>query len=147
MANSKFGSESDALFSCYHLRMRDLIVLLVHLITTVLRITQPGGLRSGVAESVLIKHQLLIVSRSRRRAPHLRVLDRLIAGFCSLWIKPKRLFAIGNRIETTINAVVFPSCFGSAKVSPPIFAKPPMEAWTEGSKRGSDSYCYRYKTT
>src|SRR5437660_804326 len=56
--------------------MRDLIVLLVHLITTVLRIARPGGLRSVVAESVLIKHQLLIVSRSRRRAPHLRVLDR-----------------------------------------------------------------------
>jgi len=66
--------------------MRDLIVLLVHLITTVLRIARPGGLRSVVAESVLIKHQLLIVSRSRRRAPNLRALDRLIAGLCSLWI-------------------------------------------------------------
>ena len=28
---------------------------------------------------------------SRRRAPNLRVLDRLIAGFCSLWITPNRL--------------------------------------------------------
>jgi len=37
-----------------------------------------------MAESVLIKHQLLIVNRSRQRAPNLRVLDRLIAGFCSL---------------------------------------------------------------
>src|SRR5437867_4128499 len=40
--------------------MRDLTILLVHLITTVIRITPPGGLRSVVAESVLIKHQLLI---------------------------------------------------------------------------------------
>ena len=71
--------------------MRDLIILLVHLITTVFRLVRPGGLRSVVAESVLIKHQLLIVNRSRRRAPNLRVLDRLIAGFCSLWIKPTRL--------------------------------------------------------
>src|SRR5215831_20129371 len=70
--------------------MRDLIILLVHLITTVFRLARPGGLRSAVAESVLIKHQLLIVNRSRRRAPNLRVLDRLIAGFCSLWIKPTR---------------------------------------------------------
>src|SRR5215468_8978476 len=70
--------------------MRDLIVLL-HLITTILRIAQPGGLRSVLAESVLIKHQLLIVNRCRRRAPNLRVLDRLIAGLCSLWIRPKRL--------------------------------------------------------
>src|SRR5215475_10074494 len=71
--------------------MRDLIILLVHLITTVFRLARPGGLRSVVAESVLIKHQLLIVNRSRRRAPNLRVLDRLIAGCCSLWIKPTRL--------------------------------------------------------
>src|SRR6201981_3694451 len=71
--------------------MRDLMILLVHLITTVFRLAHPGGLRSVVAESVLIKHQLVIVNRSRRRAPNLRILDRLIAGLCSLWIKPSRL--------------------------------------------------------
>jgi hypothetical protein len=47
--------------------------------------------RAVVAESILTKHQLLILNRSRRRAPHLRMLDRLIAGFCSLWIMPNRL--------------------------------------------------------
>src|SRR5882762_8870531 len=85
--------------------MRDLIILLVHLITTVLRIARPGGVRSVVAESVLIKHQLLIVNRSRRRAPNLRVLDRLIAGFCSLWIKPTRLLrsAIAFKPSTLLN--------------------------------------------
>jgi putative transposase len=83
--------ESAVLFSCYHAEMHDVIVLLVHLITTVLRFTRPGGLRSVVAESVLIKHQLLIVNRSRHRAPNLRASDRLIVGLCSLWIKPTRL--------------------------------------------------------
>ncbi len=70
--------------------MRDLLILIVHLITTVFRLGRPGGLRAVVAESVLAKHQLLIVNRSRRRAPNLRIQDRLIAGFCSLWIKPSR---------------------------------------------------------
>jgi putative transposase len=85
--------------------MRDLIILLVHLFTSVLRIVRPGGVRSVVAESVLIKHQLLIVNRSCRRAPNLRVLDRLIAGFCSLWIKPKRLVrsAITVKPSTLLN--------------------------------------------
>src|SRR5262245_38160651 len=75
------------------------------LITIVLRISQPGGLRLVIAESVLIKHQLLIVNRSRRRAPNLRVGDRLIAGFCSLWIKPKRLLrsAIAFKPATLLN--------------------------------------------
>src|SRR5262245_57496392 len=79
--------------------MRDLIILLVHFITTVLRLARPRGLRSVVAESVLIKHQLLIVNRSRRRAPNLFVLDRLIAGFCSLWIKPTRLVRVAIALK------------------------------------------------
>jgi hypothetical protein len=44
--------------------MRDVIVLLILLVTTVFRLAGPGGMRSVVAESVLIRHQLLIVNRS-----------------------------------------------------------------------------------
>jgi hypothetical protein len=36
--------------------MRDLLILLIHLITTVAGIASPGGIRSVVAESVLVKH-------------------------------------------------------------------------------------------
>jgi len=58
-----------------------------------------------IAEAVLIKHQLLIVNRSHRRASNLRVRDRLIVGFCSLWIKPKRLLrsAIVFKPSTLLN--------------------------------------------
>jgi putative transposase len=85
--------------------MRHLIILMVHLITTLLRVVRPRGVRAVVAESVLAKHQLLILNRSRRRAPNLRVLDRLIAGFCSLWIKPSRLsrVAIAFKPSTLLN--------------------------------------------
>jgi len=85
--------------------MRNLLILVIHLITTVIRLTKPGGLRAVVAESVLAKHQLLILNRSRRRAPNLRILDRLIAGFCSLWIKPSRLrkVAIGFKTSTLLS--------------------------------------------
>jgi putative transposase len=71
--------------------MRHLIILTVHLITTVLRLVRPGGVRAVLAESIVTKHQLWILNRSRWRAPNLRALDRLIAGICSLWIKPNRL--------------------------------------------------------
>jgi putative transposase len=85
--------------------MRDLIVLIVHLITIVFRLARLGGVRAVVAESILTKHQLLIVNRSRRRAPNLRILDRLIAGFCSLWIKPSRFrrVAIAFKPSTFLN--------------------------------------------
>ena len=36
--------------------MRDLVVLFVHLVVTIARLTRPGGIRSVVAESILIKH-------------------------------------------------------------------------------------------
>ena len=85
--------------------MRHLLILLVDLITTVLRLLRPGGVRAVVAESVLTKHQLLILNRSRQHAQNLRVLDRLIAGFCSLWIKPSRFFraATGFKPSTLLN--------------------------------------------
>jgi hypothetical protein len=40
------------------------------------------------------------VNRSRRRAPNLRIQDRLIAGFCSLWIKPSRLRNVAIAFKT-----------------------------------------------
>jgi hypothetical protein len=49
--------------------MRDLAVLLMHLLATVARLMGPGGARFVVAESVLVKHQLLILNRSRKRSP------------------------------------------------------------------------------
>src|ERR1035441_5026316 len=45
--------------------MRDLLILFVHLIVTVARLARPGGLRSVVAESVLVRHQLLVLNRGR----------------------------------------------------------------------------------
>jgi hypothetical protein len=43
--------------------MRNLAVLVIHLIATLARLLEPGGVRSLVAESLLLKHQLLIVNR------------------------------------------------------------------------------------
>jgi hypothetical protein len=44
-----------------------------------------------IRESVLVKHQLLILNRSRERAPNLRSADRLIAGLCATMMRPTRL--------------------------------------------------------
>src|SRR4030088_120795 len=71
--------------------MRDLVVLFLHLLATVARLAGPGGARAVVAESVLVKHQLLILNRSRKRSPNLRLADRLVAGVCALLIRPSRL--------------------------------------------------------
>src|SRR6476660_5618133 len=71
--------------------MRDFLVLFVHLIVTVARLARPGGLRSVVAESALVRYQLLVLNRSRKRAPNLRASDRIIAGLCALFMRPARV--------------------------------------------------------
>src|SRR5947208_16418006 len=71
--------------------MRDIFALFLHVIVTVARLARPGGLRSVVAESVLVKHQLLILNRGRKRAPNLRVADRIVAGLCTLFMRPARV--------------------------------------------------------
>ena len=67
----------------YHPGMRDIFALFLHVVVTLIRLARPGGLRSVIAESVLVRHQLLILNRGRRRAPNLRVSDPIIAGLCS----------------------------------------------------------------
>jgi putative transposase len=71
--------------------VRNLAALFLHLLTTVARLAGPGGARSVVAESLLVKHQLLILNRSRKRSPNLRRSDRMVVGLCALLIQPRRL--------------------------------------------------------
>jgi len=71
--------------------MRNLAVLIIHLIATLARLLGPGGIRSLVAESLLLKHQLLIVNRSRQRSPSLSAGDRILAGLLALLVHPTRL--------------------------------------------------------
>jgi putative transposase len=71
--------------------MRNLAVLFIHLIAILARLLGPGGVRSIVAESLLLKHQLLIVNRSRQRAPNLSAWDRILAGWMALLVRPTRL--------------------------------------------------------
>ena len=76
--------------------MRHLVVLLIHFIATLARLLGPGGVRSLVAESLLLKHQLLIVNRSRQRTPNLRSSDRILAGLLALPGGPSWLTFLGH---------------------------------------------------
>jgi len=85
--------------------MRHLFMLFVHVLATIARLLGPGGVRSVVAESVLVKHQLLILNRTRQRAPNLRASDRFVAGLCALLMRPARLIrsAIVLKPSTLMN--------------------------------------------
>jgi putative transposase len=68
-----------------------LFIVIAHLLVTLARLARPGGVRAAAAESLAVKHQILIVKRSRRRSPNLTRSDRFILGFCTLLVSLGRL--------------------------------------------------------
>jgi hypothetical protein len=78
-------------FPHFHAYPSAMAVLVIHLIATLARLLGPGGVRSLVAESLLLKHQLLIVNRSRQRSPNLSAGDRILVGLLALLVRPTRL--------------------------------------------------------
>ena len=71
--------------------MRELFILIAHLLVTLAKLARPGGLGAVAAESLAVKHQLLIMKRAQCRAPNLTPWDRLVLGVCALLVSPKRL--------------------------------------------------------
>jgi putative transposase len=70
--------------------MIHLLILAVHLLATIAKLLRPGGVRAVVGESLLLKHQLVISSRTRRRAPNLNSFDRFVFGLGSLFVPASR---------------------------------------------------------
>ena len=70
--------------------MIHLLILAVHLLATIAKLLRPGGVRSVMAESLLLRHQLIISSRARRRAPNLNSFDRFVLGLGSLFVPANR---------------------------------------------------------
>ena len=79
--------------------MRDLLILALHLLVTVARLLRPGGVRAIAAESLVLKHQLLISNRSRHRAPNLTTLDRVVLGLTTLFVSPRRIPKLGALLK------------------------------------------------
>ena len=101
--------------------MRDLAVLFIHLITTIARLAGPGGARSVVAESVLVKaatpdpesFPATVTQSARLRSPHRRLVCSSPA--------PKSTDPFGNRIEAG-NALGPPSGAEKAEVPATVLA-------------------------
>jgi len=71
--------------------MKDLSIFTVHLLTTIAKLLGPGGTKAVIADSLLMKQQLLVLSRSRQRSPKLSSLDRFLFGLFSLFLSPHRM--------------------------------------------------------
>ena len=84
--------------------MTSVLVTLLHLAVAVARVCGRGGVRAVIAENLLLKQQLIVLRRTRRRAPNLTRSDRLLFGIGSLFLRPSRIrkLAIALRPSTLL---------------------------------------------
>ena len=125
--------------------MSDFLVLVVHFVVTVFRLAKPGGPRSVLAESVLVRHQLLILNRGRKRAPNLcrRPLHRWrMHAFHSPGTTPP----LCHRSEAFHPAASAPSA-NQAKVSLAVFAQARAPSRPKGTGQRAGRCCPGDETT
>src|SRR6202795_523219 len=79
--------------------MRDLLILAIHMLVTCVKLLCRGGMRAVAAESLMLRHQLVISNRSRQRAPNLTSIDRFVLGLTTLFVSPRRIPRLGALVK------------------------------------------------
>ena len=78
--------------------MKDFLLILLPLAVVAAKLCGHGGVRSMMAENLVLKQQRIVLRRGRRRAPSLTWSDRLICGFGSLILSAGRIHKVAIAI-------------------------------------------------
>ncbi len=71
--------------------MTEILILLAGLLVACAKVLGRGGAKAVIAENLLLRQQLLVTCRDRKRAPSLSATDRFLLGFWSLFLRPARI--------------------------------------------------------
>ena len=71
--------------------MRAIFEFTVHLLITLFTILKPGDIKAIASENILLRQQLIVVQRNRKRAPNLNTSDRFLFALLYSLISPSRL--------------------------------------------------------
>ncbi|MGH9418983.1 MAG: integrase core domain-containing protein [Thermoanaerobaculia bacterium] len=74
--------------------MSNVLLALLHLAVVTAKLCGPGGVQAVMAENLLLKQQLIVLRRARRRAPNLAQSDQLLCEFWSLFLNPGRIGSV-----------------------------------------------------
>ena len=74
--------------------MMKLLALISSYVVLCLRLLSPGGLRAVAAENMVLRQQLITLSRERKRAPGLTFIEKITFGLFASMISAKRLTRI-----------------------------------------------------
>src|SRR6516162_6190232 len=115
--------------------MKDLLLTLLHLAVVTAKLCGRGGARAVIAENLVLKQQLIVLRRARKRPPNLALSDWLLCGFGSLFLSPGH--PKGRHRRTPFDAAGVSSGLGAVQVPPAVLIDTvPQEARPEGAGRG-----------
>ena len=76
-----------------------MLKLITHLLFSLLKLCQPGGVKAVMAENLVLRQQLIVLNRNRSRAPQLKTQDRWLLGAVTGFIADSRLHKIAIAIK------------------------------------------------
>ncbi len=74
-------------------------MVFTYLVSLARTLPRHRGLKAVAAENLLLKQQLLIVTRSRKRAPKLSSFDRFFLGLWSTYLDPRRIKRVAFLVQ------------------------------------------------
>ena len=66
-------------------------MVFTYLVSLTHKFLRPCGKKALIAENLLLKQQLFLLTRSRKRAPNLSPLDRFLLGLWTIFLHPRRI--------------------------------------------------------
>ncbi len=82
--------------------MKGFVFIVIHLTVTATKLLGSGGVRARIAENLLLKQQLIVLCRARRRSPNLKVMDQVLFGFSSPFLGPGRIPKLAIGLQPSI---------------------------------------------
>jgi putative transposase len=79
--------------------MPEAIELLIHFIVSGIKLLRPGGVKVVMAETMVMKQQLIVMNRGKKRSPNLATSDRFLFGLLVIFIGESRLKKIAVIIK------------------------------------------------
>lgn len=79
--------------------MKSVAFLFMHLLVLFAKPLKSSGTKAIIAENLMLKQQLIVLSRAQRKAPNLQTGDRFLLGAFSLLISLRRLLTVGIVIQ------------------------------------------------
>ena len=81
--------------------MPEVIELLIHFFVSAVKLLKPGGVKVVMAETMAMKHRLIVMNRGKKRSPKLATSDRFLFGILAIFIDGSRLKKIAVIIKPT----------------------------------------------